>query len=140
VAQLTHLDLVRQDGEVCYLNQQMLGELLDVVVARTFLEDNSLASTHTTRIWRTGAPNRAWICVSSRVSFSDALPSIFAIASSILATEQLPRRHIYTESNKTADVAEHPKVFDHVGLLVNEPPSPPGCSSISHPKNCTPSV
>jgi hypothetical protein len=24
--------------------------------------------------------------------------------------------------NKKADVAEHPKAFDHVGLLVNEPP------------------
>jgi hypothetical protein len=24
--------------------------------------------------------------------------------------------------NKKADVAEHPKVFDHVGLLFNEPP------------------
>jgi hypothetical protein len=23
--------------------------------------------------------------------------------------------------NKKADVAEHPKVFDHVGLLFNEP-------------------
>ena len=23
---------------------------------------------------------------------------------------------------KKADVAEHPKVFDHVGLLINEPP------------------
>ena len=23
---------------------------------------------------------------------------------------------------KKADVAEHPEVFDHVGLLVNEPP------------------
>ena len=26
-----------------------------------------------------------------------------------------------TENTK-ADVAEHPKVFDHVGLLFNEPP------------------
>jgi hypothetical protein len=25
--------------------------------------------------------------------------------------------------NKKADVAEHPEVFDHVGLLFNEPPS-----------------
>jgi hypothetical protein len=24
--------------------------------------------------------------------------------------------------NKKADVAEHPEVLDHVGLLVNEPP------------------
>jgi hypothetical protein len=24
--------------------------------------------------------------------------------------------------NKKADVAEHPEVFDHVGLLFNEPP------------------
>jgi hypothetical protein len=27
-----------------------------------------------------------------------------------------------TASEKKADVMEHPKVFDHVGLLVNEPP------------------
>jgi len=27
---------------------------------------------------------------------------------------------------KKADVAEHPEVFDHVGLLVNEPPSNAG--------------
>jgi hypothetical protein len=27
---------------------------------------------------------------------------------------------------KKADVVEHPEVFDHVGLLVNEPPDPAG--------------
>jgi hypothetical protein len=27
---------------------------------------------------------------------------------------------------KKADVAEHPEVFDHAGLLVNEPPDPAG--------------
>jgi len=27
---------------------------------------------------------------------------------------------------KKADVAEHPGVFDHVGLLVNRPPGTPG--------------
>jgi hypothetical protein len=32
--------------------------------------------------------------------------------------------------NKKADVAEHPKVFDHVGLLVNEPPGTAGLLSI----------
>jgi hypothetical protein len=26
------------------------------------------------------------------------------------------------DKNKKTDVAEHPKAFDHVGLLVNEPP------------------
>jgi hypothetical protein len=31
-----------------------------------------------------------------------------------------------TTNNKKADVAEHPKVFDHVGLLVNEPPGETG--------------
>ncbi len=29
-------------------------------------------------------------------------------------------------SKKNADAAEHPEVFDHVGLLVNEPPGPAG--------------
>ena len=28
--------------------------------------------------------------------------------------------------NKKADVAEHPKAFDHVGLLTNEPPGKAG--------------
>ena len=28
--------------------------------------------------------------------------------------------------NKKADVAEHPEVFHHVGLLVNEPPGAAG--------------
>jgi hypothetical protein len=27
---------------------------------------------------------------------------------------------------KKADVAEHPEVLDHVGLLVDEPPGPTG--------------
>jgi hypothetical protein len=27
---------------------------------------------------------------------------------------------------KKADVAEHPKIFDHAGLLVNEPPGMAG--------------
>jgi hypothetical protein len=31
---------------------------------------------------------------------------------------------------KKADVAEHPKVFDHVGLLSNEPPGMAGLLSI----------
>jgi hypothetical protein len=29
---------------------------------------------------------------------------------------------------KKADVVEHPKVFDHVGLLCNKPPGPAGLS------------
>jgi len=32
--------------------------------------------------------------------------------------------------HKKADVTEHPKVFDHVGLLANEPPSTAGLLSI----------
>ena len=36
---------------------------------------------------------------------------------------------------KKADVAEHPKAYDHVGLLFNEPPGEPGCSLFSHPTN-----
>ena len=31
-----------------------------------------------------------------------------------------------TAANKKADVVEHPEVFDHVGLLGNEPPDPVG--------------
>jgi hypothetical protein len=35
-----------------------------------------------------------------------------------------------TPKTKKADVAEHPEVFDHVGLLVNEPPAMGGLLSI----------
>jgi hypothetical protein len=30
-------------------------------------------------------------------------------------------KHLWTRTKK-ADVVEYPKVFDHVGLLTNEPP------------------
>jgi hypothetical protein len=30
------------------------------------------------------------------------------------------------KETKKADVAEHPEVFDHVGLLINEPPGTAG--------------
>jgi hypothetical protein len=43
------------------------------------------------------------------------------------------RPNTAAERQKKADVAENPKVFDHVGLLVNEPPANPGCSLFSHP-------
>jgi hypothetical protein len=33
-----------------------------------------------------------------------------------------PDLHQRTGEIKKADVAEHPKVFDHVGLLAHEPP------------------
>jgi len=36
----------------------------------------------------------------------------------------------YVAKNKKADVAEHPKVFDHVGLVANEPHSTAGLLSI----------
>ena len=39
-----------------------------------------------------------------------------------------PRRQ--STRTKKADVAEHPEVFDHVGLLVNEPPGTAGLLSI----------
>ena len=34
------------------------------------------------------------------------------------------------KKTKKADVAEHPEVFDHVGLLTNEPPGTTGLLSI----------
>ena len=34
-------------------------------------------------------------------------------------------------ANKKADVVEHPEVFDHVGLLGNEPPDPVGLPFLS---------
>jgi hypothetical protein len=35
--------------------------------------------------------------------------------------------------NKKADVTEYSAVFNHVGLLVNEPSAQANCSSSSHP-------
>jgi len=42
------------------------------------------------------------------------------------------------QKTKKADMAKHPKVSGHVGLLVNEPPGKPGCSSSSQPANFCP--
>ena len=38
--------------------------------------------------------------------------------------------HFAAPETKKADVMEHPKAFDHVGLLVNEPPGVAGLLSI----------
>jgi hypothetical protein len=38
-------------------------------------------------------------------------------------------KHLAIKTKK-ADVAEHPKVFDHVGLLINEPLGTAGLLSI----------
>jgi hypothetical protein len=35
-------------------------------------------------------------------------------------------RPSHAAETKKADVVENPEVFDHVGLLVNEPPGPAG--------------
>ncbi len=49
-----------------------------------------------------------------------------------------PRRQsCAAASEKKAGVVEHLEVFDHAGLLVNEPPTRPGCPSSSHPTNST---
>jgi hypothetical protein len=39
----------------------------------------------------------------------------------------------YHQKTKKAGVAEHPEVFDHAGLLIDEPSSMLECSSFSHP-------
>jgi hypothetical protein len=49
------------------------------------------------------------------------LESIFSIGFPFLVAE-VPRHG----KTKKADVAEHPRVFDHVGLLFNEPPGRAG--------------
>ena len=41
-------------------------------------------------------------------------------------SEMASNYSLATNSAKKADVAEHPKVFHHVGLLINEPPSRAG--------------
>jgi hypothetical protein len=45
----------------------------------------------------------------------------------------LRRGGLSKRATKKADVAEHPKEFNHVGLLFNEPPARAGCSSSSFP-------
>ena len=40
------------------------------------------------------------------------------------------RRDRPNPQNEKADVAEHPQVFHHVGLLVNQPPGASGLLSI----------
>jgi hypothetical protein len=40
--------------------------------------------------------------------------------------EQEPILGIIAAENEKTDVAEHPKAFDHVGLLLNKPPGTTG--------------
>ena len=40
--------------------------------------------------------------------------------------EQEPILGIIAAENEKTDVAEHPKAFDHVGLLINKPPGTTG--------------
>jgi hypothetical protein len=42
------------------------------------------------------------------------------------AKETASRRLVLKRNHKKADVAEHPKEFDHIGLLFNEPPGTAG--------------
>jgi hypothetical protein len=43
-----------------------------------------------------------------------------------VGAEKAAIRSLANKSAKKTDVAEHPKVFHHVGLLANEPPGPAG--------------
>jgi hypothetical protein len=40
--------------------------------------------------------------------------------------ETASRRLVQKQNHKKADMAEHPEVFDHIGLLFNEPPGTAG--------------
>jgi hypothetical protein len=57
---------------------------------------------------------------SARVIWSAMVKFPFSIGASLIAMID-PRNFKRT---KKAGVAEHPQGFDHVGLLVNEPPGP----------------
>ncbi len=46
------------------------------------------------------------------------------------AKETASRRIVLKRNDEKADAAEHPKEFDHIGLLVNEPPGTAGLSFI----------
>ena len=43
-----------------------------------------------------------------------------------IETVRADSERLATQATKKADVAEHPKAFDHVGLLFNEPPGRAG--------------
>jgi hypothetical protein len=49
----------------------------------------------------------------------------YRLSSRVLATAN--------EETKKADVAAHPQVFGHVGLLADSPPGTPGCPSTNPP-------
>ncbi len=53
---------------------------------------------------------------------SETAKSILAPFQKRATTPPKPRK----AAKKKADVVEHPEVFDHVGLLVNEPPKRTG--------------
>ena len=67
---------------------------------------------------------RSW---SSRWQNPRQLPSRFPLPP-LFAVEELDV--IVAWRTKKADATEHPKVFDHVGLLINEPPSRAGLLSV----------
>ena len=50
-----------------------------------------------------------------------------------IVTVTAPRRHVKNKTTQKTDVAEHPEVFDHVGLLANQPLGRAELLSSSHP-------
>ena len=60
------------------------------------------------------------------MSFSCAIVSRILTRRSRASNDPVALRHLHTAENKKAGVAEHPEVFDHAGLLVDEPSSKGG--------------
>jgi hypothetical protein len=70
--------------------------------------------------------------VTGRVQFGHVVLQsswFWRIVEKLLAFPAPPAKRsdrLAPQKTKKADVAEHPKVFDHVGLLFNEPPGTAG--------------
>ena len=59
-----------------------------------------------------------------------ASPRLSSSLERLQSPNPLPQLTTSYIAKQKADVAEHPEVFDHVGLLVNEPPGMAGLLSI----------
>jgi hypothetical protein len=71
--------------------------------------------------WGSRPVRCCWKAIAACAICCATLGSSFSIALSPPVIANV----LHNQEQKT-DVAEHPKAFDHVGLLVNEPPSRAG--------------
>jgi hypothetical protein len=56
---------------------------------------------------------------------------------SVVESEEAAVLLVHSKTQKKAGVVKRPQAFNHVGLLLNEPPREPSCSLCSHPTTST---